>query len=202
MAGFGDRLLRARFWSYATVFGALWGAIEVTLGSFLHSIRAPFSGALLGGIGAMLLIAERQLLPARGLTLATGVVAALCKSVSPGGVIWGPMVGITLEALAVEVVLLARPRSPVTALTAGAAAVTVPLVHHVLSMWLRYGGDVLLLYVRVLEKAGATLGLTARQGAGALAAAALIITGLGAFGGALGHRIGQRAARVLEEEDL
>lgn len=72
--------------------------MEITLGSFLHTLRLPFSGTSLAAVSAALLVAQRQMLPRRGLSLTTGIVAAVCKSVSPGGVIFGPMVGITVEA--------------------------------------------------------------------------------------------------------
>ena len=42
----------ARFWSYATSFGAAWGIWELTVGSFLHALSIPFGGALLASAAA------------------------------------------------------------------------------------------------------------------------------------------------------
>ena len=47
---------KERFWAYVTAFGALWGSMEITLGSFLHVLRFPFAGILLASISAALLV--------------------------------------------------------------------------------------------------------------------------------------------------
>lgn len=193
----GPRARPTRFWSTAAAFGALWGAVEITLGSFLHTLKLPFSGALLAAIGAGLLVAERQILPARGLSAATAVLAALCKSLSPGGVILGPMVGISVEGLLVEVALLAAPRFVGTAALAGGLTALWAVFQKVIVQILLYGATVLDLYRAVLDKAGEWLG---HAGAGwGLAAALLgIVAALGAAGGAIGWRVGRDARRSLE----
>jgi hypothetical protein len=113
---------RIRFWAYVTAFGAAWGAFEITVGAFLHALRIPFDGTFLASVSAAFLVAQRQVLPARGASLATGAVAALCKSISPGGMILGPMVAILVESALVEFALLAAPRARTTTMLAGALA--------------------------------------------------------------------------------
>ncbi|MBN2498745.1 MAG: hypothetical protein JXR96_29410 [Deltaproteobacteria bacterium] len=186
---------RDPFWAHAAAFGALWGAVEITLGAFVHAIRLPFAGALLAGAGACILLAQRQIMPRRGLSLATGVVAAACKSISPGGVIFGPMLGILTEAVLIECVLLLSSRAVLSACLAGALAACATLVHHVLKMWLFFGGKIIDLYISAIEGAGRAVGLGARAGWWALVALALIVAAIGAAGGLLGRHLGQRAAR-------
>ncbi len=188
---------RARFWAQVAAFGALWGALEITLGSFLHALRLPLAGAVLAGLGAAILVAQRQLLPRRGASLATGAVAALCKSISPGGIILGPMVGILGEALAVELILLAAPRSVWTAPLAGAMAAVTTLIHQVFSLWFYYGGSAIELLRRALDGAGEALGLAPDAGWWAVAALAATIALLGAAGGMLGWWLGRDAQRLL-----
>lgn len=147
----------ARFWANVAAFGALWGVLEITLGSFLHALRLPFAGTALAAVSASLLVAQRQLWPRHGLSLATGLVAAICKSVSPGGVILGPMVGITVEALLVELALLIAPRSRLGAALAGAAAVCWATFQKVISHYVYFGGSVIDLYLALLRR-GAQLG--------------------------------------------
>lgn len=187
---------QARFWAHVAAFGALWGALEITVGSFVHIIRLPLGGVALAAVAAALLVAQRQLLPMRGLSLATGIVAALCKSVSPGGVILGPMVGITVEAAAVELALLLSPRALPSAFLAGALAVTWAMFQGVLTHYVYFGGTVIDLYVALLERGARLFGLTAGQGFQVVGTFVLLISIFGgavALGGrAMGKRIRQR----------
>ena len=185
------------FWSTAAAFGALWGTVEITLGSFLHTLKLPFSGAILAAIGAALLVAERQVAPARGLSVATALIAALCKSLSPGGVILGPMLGISVEGLLVELALLSAPRFIGSAVLAGTLAAVWAVFQKVLVQFLFYGSTAIELYKAILKKAGEWLG---HAEAGWWIAAALVgaIAVIGAVGSVLGWRVGRDAARALE----
>ncbi len=200
MSGMGEaRIRREVFWAYVAAFGALWGSLEITLGSFVNAIRLPLSGAMLAAMGAAILVSQRQLLPVRGLSLATGVVAALCKSISPGGIILGPMMGILIEAMAVELVLSTLPRFWFSAALAGALAATCTIVQHVVTLWIYYGGRIIELYIKALEGAGEALGLSAEAGWWALALVALLVASVGALGGGLGRKLGVEAQRILAQ---
>jgi len=185
------------FWATAAAFGALWGTVEITLGSFLHTLKLPFSGALLASLGAALLVAQRQVAPARGLSVATACIAALCKSLSPGGVILGPMLGIGVEGLLVELALLASPKFVGSAALGGMLAAVWAVFQKVLVQFLLYGATAVELYGAVLKKAGEWLG---HADAGWWIAAALVgvLALIGAVGGLLGWRVGRDAARELE----
>ena len=43
---------------YTTVFGVLWGVLEMLLGTWLHMMRFPFTGALMAGIGGVVVSAQ------------------------------------------------------------------------------------------------------------------------------------------------
>jgi len=187
---------RSLFWAYAAAFGALWGALEVTVGTFLHTLRLPFAGALLASMGAAILIAQRQILPRRGLALATGVVAALCKSVSPGGIIVGPMIGILAEALLAEAALFCFP-SPVSAVVAGGLSAIWAVLQKLVFQFLFYGATVLELYSALLTKASDWLALPPSSGWYALGCFLGLLFSGGGLVGALGSRIGSRARESL-----
>jgi hypothetical protein len=195
----------ADFWAHVAAFGALWGGIEITVGSFLHTLRLPFGGTLLACLGSMLLVAARQIEPRRGASLATGVVAALCKSISPGGVILGPMMGITTEALLVEIALLIAPRAHASAAAAGALAALWSTFQKVISQVIFYGAGILTLYLTVLRRARDWLGLPEDAGFWALGALLAVILAMGTAAGLLGRRIGvdsQRHAPAAERPAL
>jgi hypothetical protein len=188
---------RAVFWAYATAFGALWGCLEITLGSFLHALRLPFVGVLLAALATGLLVAQRSLLPRAGLSLATGLVAALCKSISPGGIILGPMLGIGLEALLVELAFLALRRPALAAPLGGALAALWAASQMILTQWVMYGGALLEVYLALLRLAGEWLGLPPAAGPWAVALLGFAVAGMGAAGGLAGLRLGRRAAARL-----
>lgn len=194
------KLERAHYWSVVAAFGALWGAVEITLGSFLHAIKIPFGGTMLAMASAALLVAQRQVLPKRGLSLATGIVAALCKSVSPGGLILGPMIAITIEALLLELALLPSPRSRLCAVIGGALVVCWATFQKVISHYVYFGGSVIDLYVALLERGARLVGLTPEAGWQVLGAVVLVICLIGAAVSLWGHGVGQQVARILRRQ--
>lgn len=191
------------FWPTVTAFGALWGTVEITLGSFLHALRVPLTGAFLASLGAAILISQRQILPRRGASLATGLVACVCKSVSPGGIILGPMIGISVEAILVELALLALPRGLASAMLAGFLSAFWSISQKVLTQVVVYGADVARLYLRLFEETAEGLGLPDGAGWTALGVVTSVVFTLGATLGALGWSVGREAAaRLGAEGDL
>lgn len=189
-----------RFWAHVAAFGALWGSVEITLGAFVHTLRLPLAGVLLSTLGAALLVAQRQILPRRGVTLATGVVAALCKTLSPGGIVLGPMIGILAESLLVEAALLVVPRSRLAAALAGALCIAWSLLQAVGTQYVVFGKGVIDLLLAALSRAGNWLGLSASAGLGALAACAAGLCLIGVAGGLAGRALGARARSGLRLE--
>ena len=87
------------------VFGALWGLVEISLGSVFHAINLPMTGLSLSAIGLMIALIGRAFVPKRGSTLFIGVIAAVLKMFSIGAIIIGPMIAILAEAILAELVL-------------------------------------------------------------------------------------------------
>jgi ABC-type thiamin/hydroxymethylpyrimidine transport system permease subunit len=145
---------------YIGVFGALWGAAEMTLGSLLHVLNVPFSGALLAGIGITIALIGRLFVPRTGSVLFIGLVTALLKMLSLGGIVLNPMIGIVAESLLVEVVLTlwGRPRRASFAV-AGSLAALWPFVHPFFTQGILAGQGILTIYGRTLEKGAKLLGL-------------------------------------------
>ncbi len=188
-----------KFWAYVTVFGTLWGGLELTLGTFLHVLRVPKTGLIMVTLSVILLIAQRRIFPARGSTLCAGVVAACIKSLSPGGIIAGPIFGIMSEALVVELCLLASSQSAILNIWAGMCAVAWSQVQSLFKMWIYYGQDFIVALSRVAEKFlrvewSAALGWTL------LAAFFGIVAAIGAAAGGIGAHIGRRVRKEIEQK--
>lgn len=192
-----DQDIRKLFWPAVAAFGALWGALEITLGSFLHSLRVPFSGAVMASVSAGLLVAQRQVMPKRGAAFATGAVAALCKTLSPGATILGPMFAILMESLMVEIALFAFPRAALSAAIAGALAVTWAASQKVLVQVLLYGSTIIDLYVEAFIKVADWLGLSKEAPYWFVVGLLAVIAVIGAVAGLFGRSAGLKAKQRL-----
>jgi hypothetical protein len=116
----------ARFWAHAATFGALWGAIEATVGAFVHAVKVPFGGTALAATGAALLLALRVVYPRPGVIVAAGAVCAcatfwaLTQKVLTQVILYGaPVITLYKELLARGEAWLNLPKN------AGIAAVVV-----------------------------------------------------------------------------
>lgn len=189
---------RTPFWASAAVLGALWGAVEVTLGGFLHTLRLPLLGALLAAAEAGFLAAAHELEPRRGFVLATATVAALVKGLAPMGALFGPLVAILAEGALVELAFLLLPNRWLAAAVGGALGTCWAIAQMILMQVILMGWAVLRLYEALLRAAGKVVGLTGSVTAVALALGVLV--GLGAAAGIWGVRIGRLArARAVQE---
>jgi hypothetical protein len=157
---------------YIGVFGALWGAAEMGLGSLLHVLNVPFSGAVLSGIGITIALIGRLFVPRAGSVLFIGLVTALLKMLSLGGIVLSPMIGILAESLLAEVTLtvLGQPRRASFVL-AGGLATFWPFVHPFFTQGMLAGRGILTVYGWTLEKGSRLLGLD-------LSAVVLVLAGL------------------------
>ncbi|MBN1772258.1 MAG: hypothetical protein JXB32_13400 [Deltaproteobacteria bacterium] len=180
-----------------TAFGAAWGAFEITLGAALHALHVPLAGVVLSSLGAALLVAQRQLLPDRGASLATAAVAALCKSISPDGLVLGPMVAILMEGVLVEAALLAAPRAAATAALAGSLCALWSAFQKLVTQVVFFGSGVVELYLSALRNAGRALAVSPRAGWTLLAGFCVVVAAIGVLGGLFGRGVGREAARRL-----
>jgi hypothetical protein len=142
--------------------GALWGSVEIGLGSLLHVWNVPFIGATLGAIGIAIALVGRMVVPKPGSTVAIAVVAALLKALSVGGVVLSPMIAIVMEGVIADLVLSlgGRPRRA-TFVLAGALAVTWNLIHPLLIQGLIFGTGIITMYKSMVERAVALFHLPA-----------------------------------------
>ena len=149
-----------RLWQRAAVYGSLWAAVEIVVGSFLHNLRVPFAGSVLGAVGVAILTASHRAAPEKGLIWRTALVCALMKSISPSAVILGPMIGILMEGILLEIFVRSfRGRAP-GYLAGGAIAVSWSMAQRILSALIAYGANVVRLYVDAYNYAARSLGVS------------------------------------------
>jgi len=183
-------------WNRAAIYGSLWAASEIVVGSFLHNLRIPFAGSFLAAFGVLVMTAGHRSCPERGLIWRSAVVCALMKSISPSAVILGPMVGIAMEGVLLEACVRLLGGHAAGYLVGGALAVSWSMVQRMLTALIAFGPDVVRLYVEAYNFASRSLGVT-RFGPFDLIATLLAAEWVVGFtAAALGLSIARRAARM------
>ena len=200
------KTLTTRDWVYIAVFGALWGAIEITLGAYLHVIFPPLAdtflvGVIMAGLGGIIALTGRHFVPHTGSVLMIGVVTALLKALSLGGVKIGPMVAILAESLLIEAgLLLTRQPSRWGFALAGALAVSWNFFHKFAMMRLLFGQGVYEVAVNMVKDGNKLLGLDVRYSIAILVTLLFIRLVIGAVAGWLAWDLGGAVRRRLARE--
>ena len=148
-----------RPWTYAALFGTLWGAIEATLGTALYLSKLPMRGTIIGLAGLLCLVCLRRLQPRPGVCLLAGIVAIFLKIFTLGGLYTGPIIGIAVQALALEIAFTGTGSRVIGAAIGGFIALATNPLQMVLTMWVVVGGDAVRSYLRVVQEAAAAVGL-------------------------------------------
>ncbi len=203
---------KVRDWVTIGLFGALWGVVETTLGTYLNVIFPSFTntffkGVILGGIGVAVALTGRFFVQKRGSVLLIGAITALLKMLSPAGSRIGPILAILLQSVMMELVLslAGQPRRWAFVL-GGALAVGWNFPHKFIMMRIMYGRTVVQVYRKLAQDGSAMLGLDPSLALLILAillGVRLVIGGMAgwgawALGGAVAERLGQRSQRAAE----
>jgi len=174
------------------VFGALWGAVEISLGSVLKALNIPLSGAVLSAIGLMIAMLARQFVPRRGTTLFVGVIAMVLKLFSIGSILIGPMIGILMEALLAEVVLsLFRQPGMLACLLAGAAGALWTMVQPFVTGILLFGRELFTIWLDLLDLGERLFGIGTNAAIVIVILLALVYILIGLLSGWLARSIGK-----------
>jgi len=180
-------------WTKAAVVGGLWASFEIVIGSFLHNLHLPFSGSILAFFATILMIAFYQVWPEKGLIWRAGLICALMKSISPSGIILGPMTGIFTEALLVDFFLRLLGNNLAGLAVAGIFSQLSALLHKVIKLLILYGFDIVRIYENVFEFAlrqFKNFDLTPER---AVLYIILVYAALGLMAAFIGYRIGKKA---------
>lgn len=202
----GNSKWTVRDWIYVAVFGALWGALEITLGSYLHVLFPPLAdtfvvGLIMAGIGAIIALVGRWFVPKRGAVLAIGVITMILKAFSLGGVVIGPMVAILAEAILIEFALWLRA-TPTRGLyiLAGALAVSWNFFHKFVMMRILYGRSIVQVYTQMVKDGSKVLGIDVAYAVAIIVILFLLRVLVGGVAGWIGWDLGRLVGRRLARE--
>ena len=183
-----------RPWTYAALFGTLWGAIEATLGTALYLSKLPMRGTIIGLAGLLCLVCLRRLQPRPGVCLLAGVVAVFLKIFTLGGLYPGPIIGIVVQALALEIAFTGSGSRAIGAAIGGFIALATNPLQMVVTMWVVTGTEAVRSYLRLLQESAAAVGL---EGLNPTVIFAAMVTAPGAVGAAGGLWSWWVAGRVM-----
>ncbi len=182
-------------WLKAAVCGGLWASVEIILGSFLHNLRVPMAGSVLASFGIVLMVAFFQIWPERGLIWRAGLICALMKSVSPSAVILGPMTGIMMEALLLEMGIRLLGKNLAGYLMAGSLALLSALLHKLMSLILLYGLNILTIYLNLFYFASRQINIPDTDPWILILVVGILYLLFGALAALAGYAAGRRAIR-------
>ncbi len=192
---------REGLWLRASVIGGLWASVEIIIGSFLHNTRIPFAGSVLAFFGTVLLIGFYQTWPYRGLIIRAGLITAVMKSVSPSAIILGPMIGIFLEALLIEVVIILLGNNLIAYMLGGVLSLSSALFHKIVGLIIVYGFNIVKIYVNVINFGLKQLGSHPASDIQILVFLLSFYFIFGILAGGLGFMIGKKALRLQNQEN-
>jgi hypothetical protein len=128
------------------IFGALWGLMEITLGTILKGLRIPMGGAMLTALACIIFLTGRYFIPKRGSVLMMGAIAAFLKIFSVGTVIAGPFMAILIEATIAEVLLLLFGTNRLSYIITASSLTLYTVVHPFISQGIIFGDNIYKIY--------------------------------------------------------
>jgi len=193
-----------RDWVYIGLFGALWGVIEISLGTLLHVLLPPlantfFTGIILTCIGCIIALCSRFVIQRRGSILLIGVITAILKLVSPGGVKIGPIAAIVMESALMEgVLLLASKKRAPGFMAAGALALVWNFLHRFVMLRLLYGKHFTDVAMKMAKSGSRSFGIGESGITLVLVLMLVVQIAAGAAAGFLAWKLGKEIAGRME----
>ena len=185
----------------AAVAGGLWASFEIIVGSLLHNLHIPFSGTLLATFSVIWMISFLQIWNESGLIWRAGLICGLMKSLSPSAVILGPMTGIMMEALFMDLVIYLMGKNVIAYLLAGIAALLSTILHKLASLFILYGNDLVSIYVNLFRFIQKQLGLEQADPGDLIVGIIVLYVLVGAGAALAGYYLGKRALLNRGEVD-
>jgi len=187
-------------WLKAAVAGGLWASFEIIVGSMLHNLHLPFSGSILTALSVVLMMAFLQIWKEHGIIWRAGLICGLMKSLSPSAVILGPMTGIMLEALLMEVMIMIMGLNFLAYLMAGIAAMLSAILHKLVNLVILYGNDLLTIYNNLFLFLKKQLNWQDASAEGVILTIGGIYVIVGIVAAATGYLLGRSALRSHQQQ--
>ena len=188
-------------WLKAAVAGGLWASFEIIVGSLLHNLHLPFSGTFLATFSVILMISFLQIWKENGLIWRAGLICGLMKSLSPSAVILGPMTGIMMEAMFMDLFIYLVGFNLLGYLLAGITALLSTILHKLASLFILYGTDLVTIYINLFNFLKKQLGIAEANPRDLIIGILLVYIIVGALAAIAGMLLGKRAQGIQKFSD-
>lgn len=192
-----SRGLSTRDLVYIAVLAAIWTGSENVLGAQLHAMNIPFNGIPLAAIAVFLMVTGRSLVPRAGSTILMGIVVALLKVLSIGGVVLSPMIAILMEALLVELTMTVGGINQLASSIGGMLAEMWSFVHPFVIQPLLFGWQMAVIYQKTILAGSKLLGVDPANVILIIIVILVLHGVVGVIAGVAGWRFSSRAKRIL-----
>ncbi|HMN17371.1 MAG TPA: ECF transporter S component [Ignavibacteriaceae bacterium] len=181
------------------LFGALWGVIEISLGTILHASKIPFRGTALTIIAVVLITTSRSFINYKGSVIAISTVAATLKLVTLPGFNITPFIAILMQGIIAEIIFSFFNYNFISSLLAGSAIMFYTLVHSLLMQGVFFGLGIYNVYIQVLNSAGKAINYEGEMSLILIPVIVLLYIISGAGAGWFGFTTANRTKELLKE---
>ena len=195
-------LMKNEIWMKAAVAGSLWAAFEIVIGSFLHNLHFPFTGMVMASIGVILMVSFSTMWEMKDIFWRAGIVCALMKSISPSAVILGPMAGIMLESIIMQIFVSTLGPNILGYLVGGIFALLSLVIHKATGLLVSYGFDFIIILENMVDFALKTFNLKNVQPIFVLYLYTGALAVFGLVASSFGYYIGSKAKEIEMEQQV
>lgn len=184
------------------LFSAMWGVIEVSLGTLLHASKIPFRGTLLTIIAVILITLSRSFNNYKGSILVISSVAATLKLITLPGFNITPFIAILMQGMIAEIIFSIFKYNLVSALLTGASIMIYTLAHGLIMQGVFFGLGIYNIYIDILNSIGKAINYKGEISLILVPVIVFLYILTGAFAGWFGYTSANRTKEILQENVL
>lgn len=153
---------KIKYYIFPCVFGTVWGVFEMVFGSYLHMVNFPLRGALMAGSGCIFMSVLRLYVDRAGVNILAALFAASVKLFSYGGFKLGPVVGILIEGVIIELSYTFLGLNRFGMFISFFLSVFEGIPHFFITNFLMYGSSIFDTYIKAALSISKLFGISSR----------------------------------------
>jgi len=181
------------------LFGALWGVIELSLGTVLHASKLPFRGTILTIVAVVLISVSRSFITYKGSVIAISSVAASLKLITIPGFNITPFIAIIVEGIIGELVFTVLSYNFISSLITGSLILIYTLIHSFVMQGVFFGFNIYNVYIDIINSIGKSINYKGEISYLIIPLIVFIYIFLGSLAGWFGWAAANRAKEILKE---
>jgi len=184
------------------LFGALWGLIEISLGTILHASKIPFRGTVLTIIAVVIITISRSFINYKGSMTAISSVAATLKLITLPGFNITPFIAIMMQGIIAEIVFSFFTYSFISSLLTGSLILLYTLIHSLIMQGIFFGFGIYNVYLEILNSIGKAINYEGEMSLILIPLIVFLYIFIGAGAGWFGYVTSNRTKEILQESVL